>query len=130
MLAGCGNPDQKLREAAAQSARAAASEVAMTQLVVEQLQAHKLWPQPADQMVGDAEKSLEKAVSSFTAQQPATDSSRRLYDEVGTALDDAQKAVTATRIALGQDDLAAAGRQLAVLRKSGERLERIGELAK
>ena len=130
LLAGCGDPDQKLRDAAAQSAREAASEVEMTRLVVEQLQARHLWQQPADQMVMDAEKSLEKAVSSFTAQQPSTTQSRRLYEQVGKALDDAQKAVTATRIALREQDLAAATRELAVLRKSGEELNRIGELAK
>jgi hypothetical protein len=130
LLSGCGDPDRKLRQAAAQSARAAASEVAMTQLVVEQLREHRLWQQPADQMVADAEKSIEKAVGSFTAQQPSTPESRRLYDEVGTALDDAQKAVTATRIALGQQDLAAATREVAVLKKSGETLEQIGELAR
>src|SRR5689334_10722949 len=85
VLAGCGDPDQKLRDAAAQSARAAASEVEMTRLVVEQLQAHRLWQQPADQMVADAEKSLEKAASSFSSQQPSTAQSRRLYEQVGTA---------------------------------------------
>ena len=130
VLAGCGDPDQKLRAAAAQSAREAASEVEMTRLVVEQLQERRLWQQPADQMVADAEKSLEKAVSSFSSQQPSTAQSRRLYEQVGTALDDAQKAVTATRIALREQDLAAATRELAVLRKSSEELKRIGELAK
>lgn len=130
VLAGCGDPDQKLRDAAAQSARAAASEVEMTRLVVEQLQARRLWQQPADQMVADAEKSLEKAASSFSSQQPSTAQSRRLYEQVGTALDDAQKAVTATRIALRGQDLAAATRELAVLRKSSEELKQIGELAK
>ncbi|WP_344158835.1 hypothetical protein [Kribbella yunnanensis] len=130
LLAGCGDPDQKLRDAAAQSAREAASEVEMTRLVVEQLQTHRLWQQTARQMVADAEKALETAASSFTAQQPSTAESRRLYEQVGDVLDDAQKAVTATRIALGEQDLAAAVRELAVLRESGEELDRIGELAK
>jgi hypothetical protein len=129
VLTGCGDPDQKLRDAAAQAAREAASEVNTTRLVVEQLQAQRLWSQPADVMVGDAETGIEAAVSSFAAQQPSTDQSLRLYKQVGDALDDAQKAVTATRIALGDDNLAAAERQLDVLRRSGEELARIGELS-
>ena len=130
VLTGCGNPDQKVRDAAAQAAREAASEVNTTRLVVEQLQLRRLWRQPADQMVADAEKAIGQAVSSFSTQQPSTAESRRLYVQVGEALDNAEKAVTATRIALGNDDLTAALRQIDVLRRSGEELGRIGVVAK
>jgi hypothetical protein len=130
ILSGCGNPDQKLRSAAAQSAREAASEVSTARLVVEQLRAHQLWAQPAGQMVKDAEIGVEKAASSFSSQQPSTATSTRLYEQVTKTLDDAQTAVTAVRIALGNDDLAAAEQQLAALRRSAADLDRIGELAK
>jgi hypothetical protein len=130
ILSGCGNPDQKLRSAAAQSAREAASEVSTARLAVEQLRSHRLWMQPARQVVKDAEKGVESAVSSFSAQQPSTDTSTRLYEQVTKTLDDAQTAVTAVRIALGNDDLAAAEEQLAALRRSAADLGRIGELAK
>jgi hypothetical protein len=129
LLAGCGNPDQKLREAAAQSGRAAASEVNTTRLAVEQLRAHRLWSQPAGRMVADAEKGLNTAASSFASQQPSTDVSARLYEQVTKTLTDAQTVVTAIRIALGNDDLAAAEQQLDALRRSGSDLEKIGELA-
>jgi len=130
ILSGCGNPDQKLRSAAAQSAREAASEVSTARLAVEQLRAHRLWTQAAGQIVKDAEKGVEKAASSFSAQQPSTVTSTRLYEQVTKTLDDAQTAVTAVRIALGNDDLAAAEQQLAALRRSSADLGRIGELAK
>ncbi|MET9273183.1 hypothetical protein [Kribbella sp. NPDC003557] len=128
ILSGCGNPDQKLRSAAAQSAREAASEVNTTRLAVEQLRANHLWKQPAGQIVKDAEKGVESAASSFTAQQPSTETSTRLYEQVTKTLDDATTAVTAVRIALGNDDLAAAEQQLPALRRSSADLGRIGEL--
>lgn len=127
LLAGCSSPDQKLQDAAAQAAREARSEVATVRLTVEQLQAHRLWSQPAEQLVADAEKGLGKTASAFSAQQPTTDESRRIYAQTTKALDDAQTAVTATRIALGNGDLAAASREIAVLQKSATAL---GELAR
>ena len=130
LLAGCGNPDQKLQENAAQMAREAASEVNTTRLAVEQLRSHRLWAQPARQMVADAEKNLSKTASSFASQQPTTDTSSRLYEQVTSALDAAESAVTAVRIALGNGDLAAAERQLQTLRQTTGDLEKIGELAK
>jgi outer membrane murein-binding lipoprotein Lpp len=130
LLAGCGDSDQKLRDNAAQTARTAASEVNTTRLVVEQLRAQRLWMQPARRMVDDAEKSLGKTADSFSTQQPSTEQSARLYEQVNSALDDAVSAVTAVRIALGNDDLAAAERQLTALRLSGRDLDQVGELAK
>jgi hypothetical protein len=130
LLTGCGDPDQKLRDNAAQTARTAASEVNTTRLVVEQLRARRLWAQPARRMVDDSEKNLGKTADSFSTQQPATEQSARLYEQVSSTLDDAVSAVTAVRIALGNNDLAAAERQLPALRMSGKDLEQIGELAK
>ena len=129
-VAGCGDPDQKLRENAAQTARTAASEVNTTRLVVEQLRAHRLWAQPARRMVDDADKNLGKTADSFSGQQPSTEQSARLYEQVNSTLDDAVSAVTAVRIALGNNDLAAAEQQLTALRKSGMDLDQVGELAK
>jgi outer membrane murein-binding lipoprotein Lpp len=130
VLAGCGDPDQKLRDNAAQTARTAASEVNTTRLVVEQLRAHRLWAQSARRMVDDAEKNLGKTADSFSTQQPSTEQSSRLYEQVNSTLDDAVSAVTAVRIALGNNDLAAAERQLPALRLSGKDLDQVGELAK
>ena len=129
LLGGCADPDQQLRDAAAQSAREAASNVGTAELAVEQLRAHRIWSRAAGQVVADAEKGIEQAVGSFAAQQPSTDESRRVYADVTTALGKVQQAVTATRIALGNDDLAAASRELSVLRQSGLELSRIGASA-
>ncbi|HEY9335745.1 MAG TPA: hypothetical protein VIQ79_15030, partial [Kribbella sp.] len=96
---------------------------------VEQLRAQRLWTRSAGQIVKDAEKGVETAASSFSAQQPSTPTSTRLYEQVTKTLDDAQTAVTAVRIALGNDDLAAAEQQLPALRQSATDLSRIGELA-
>jgi hypothetical protein len=130
LLAGCQDPDQQVRAAAAQSAREAASDVSTARLAVEQLQAHRVWSRSAEQLVADAEKGVDQAVDSFAAQQPSTDESRRIYEQVGQALDDAQQAVTATRIALGNGDSAAAVREIGVLRAAAAELGRIGESAK
>ncbi|MGW6278614.1 hypothetical protein [Kribbella sp. NPDC055071] len=127
VLAGCASPDQKIRDAAAQSAREAVSEVNTTRLVVEQLRSHQLWSQPAGRMVVDAEKGLGTAVTSFESQQPQTEGSARLYEQVVKALDDAQTTVTAVRIALGNDDLTAAGEQLDALKRAADAL---GELSR
>jgi hypothetical protein len=129
LLAACTNPDQKLRESAAQTAREAASEVTTVRLAVEQLHTHRLWAQPARQVVADAEKALDKSASSFASQQPSSELSARLYEQVTSTLDDAETTVTAVRIALGNDDLTAAERQLASLRKASSDLAKIGELA-
>jgi hypothetical protein len=130
VLAGCGDPDQKMRSAAAQAARATASEVNTARLAVEQLQAGRLWQQPAEQLVKDAEKAVGKAATTFSSQQPTTDASRRTYEQVTDVLDDAETAVTAIRIALGNDDLAAAVQQAGQLQKTSDELDRIGELTK
>jgi hypothetical protein len=130
VLGGCAAPDDRIRQSAAQAAEDAVSEVNTTRLTVEQFRARRLWSQPAGVMVGDAEKGLEKAVGSFSRQQPETTESRRLYEQTTKALDDAQSAVTAVRIALGNDDLAAAEQQLSALRMSAADLRRITELAK
>jgi hypothetical protein len=127
VLAGCASPDQKIQDAAAQSAREAVSEVNTTRLVIEQLRSHQLWAQLAGRMVADAERGLGTAVSSFESQQPQTDVSARLYEQVVKALGDAQTTVTAVRIALGNGDLAAAGEQLDALKRAADDL---GELTK
>ena len=126
IVAGCSAPEQQLRESAEQAAREATSEVSTTELAVRQLLDHKLWKQPAEQLVMDAEKSLSTVASGFAAKQPETEASLRTYDEVTSLLDEAESAVTATRIALGNDDLTAAARQLAVLDQLAGRLRELG----
>jgi hypothetical protein len=125
IVAGCSSPEQQLRESAEQAVREASSEVGTTRLAVQQLLDHKLWRQPAEQLVRDAEKSLSAAASGFAAEQPETEESRRTYDEVTVALDEAESSVTATRIALANGDLAAAARQLPVLDQVADRLQEV-----
>jgi hypothetical protein len=125
IAAGCASPEQQLRDSADQAVREAASEVGSTQLAVRQLLEHQLWKQPAEQLVKDAEKSLSTVSSGFAAEQPQTAESRRTYDEVTGALDDAESAVTATRIVLANGDLAAAARQLPVLDQVADRLQEV-----
>ena len=97
----------------------------MAQLAVRQLLEHKLWKQPAEQLVKDAEKSLSTVSSGFAAEQPQTEESRRTYDEVTRALDEAESAVTATRIVLANGDLTAAARQIPVLDQVADRLQEV-----
>ena len=130
ILTGCSSPEQTLRSAAAQSARQAASEVSTARLAVEQLRTQHLWMRAAGQIVKDAEKGVASASSSFSSQQPSTAASTQLYEQVTKTLDDAQTTVTAVRIALGNDNLTAAEKQLPALSKSAADLARIGELAK
>jgi hypothetical protein len=118
IVAGCSSPEQQLRDSAEQAVREAVSEVGTTQLAVRQLLDHKLWKQPA-------EKSLSTVSSGFAAEQPKTEESRRTYDEVARALDDAESAVTATRIVLANGDLTAAARQLPALDQVADRLHEV-----
>jgi ABC-type sugar transport system substrate-binding protein len=129
-LSGCSGPDQKIRETGAQAARDAASEVSTFRLAVQQLLEHNLWSQPANQLVKDAEKALGRVATSFDSQQPETEESRQVFNEITQAIDDAETAVTTTRIALGNDDLTAAARQVAVLEQAAKKLGELGELAK
>jgi hypothetical protein len=128
-LAGCGNPDQKMLSEGARAARDAVSEISTARLAAQSLLDHKLWSQPADQMVKDAEKSLGKVVSTFDAQQPETATSRKTYDQISGALSDASDKLTELRIALGNDDLATVRKQVTELEKSVQQLEQLGELA-
>jgi hypothetical protein len=125
IAAGCSSPEQQLADAAEQAVREATSEVGTTQLAVRQLLDHKLWRQPAQQMVTDAETSLSTVASGFAAEQPETEASQRTYDEVTRALDEAESAVTATRIALANGDLTTAARQLPVLDEVAGRLQEV-----
>jgi hypothetical protein len=125
IVAGCSSPEQQLRASAEQAAREAASEVGTTQLAVRQLLDHRLWKQPAEQMVKDAETSLSTVTTGFAAEQPEPGESRRMYDEVTRTLDDAQNAVTATRIALANDNLTAVARQLPLLDQVAGRLQEV-----
>jgi hypothetical protein len=129
-LAGCGDPDQKMLSEGARAARDAVSEISTARLAAQSLLEHELWSQPADQMVKDAEKSLGKVISTFEAQQPQTEASRKTYDQISTALSDAGDQLTQLRIALGNDDLSTARKQLAELDKAAQQLDQLGELAR
>jgi hypothetical protein len=121
-LTACAGPEQKLQEAGAQAAREAASEVGTARVAVQQLLDGKVWAQPANQLVADSEKALDGIVSGFDSQQPESDQGQKTYDEYSQALDDAAKAVTTVRIALGNNDQAAAARQVGVLETTAKRL--------
>jgi hypothetical protein len=121
-LVACAGPEQKIQDAGAQAAREAAAEVGTARLAVQQLNDGKLWAQPAGQLVKDSEKALDGIVSGFDSQQPQTDEARKTYDRISQLLDDAVQAVTDTRIALGNNDEAAAARQVGVLEKSARQL--------
>jgi aminoglycoside phosphotransferase family enzyme len=129
--AGCsGDPDQKMLSEGARAARDAASEVSTATMAAQSLLDHKLWSQPAGQMVSDAEKSLGKVVSKFDERQPETEQSRKTYDQVSGALSDAEDNVTELRIALGNNDLSTVTKQVDQLRETGQQLHQLGEMAK
>jgi hypothetical protein len=121
-LTACAGSEQKVQDAGAQAAREAASEVGTARVAVQQLLDGKVWAQPANQLVADSEKALDGIVSGFDGQQPTNDQAQKLYDEYSQALDDAAKAVTTVRIALGNNDQAAAAQQVGVLEKTAQKL--------
>jgi predicted ArsR family transcriptional regulator len=130
LLAGCGDPDQKMLADGARAARDAASEVGTAQLAARSLLDHKLWNAPAVQLVTDAEQALGKVTSTFDAQQPGTGRSRQIYDTVSKALSTAEDNLTELRIALNNNDLGAVADQVTRLQTIGQQLERLGEQAK
>ncbi|MGC4943612.1 hypothetical protein [Kribbella sp. DT2] len=121
-LSACAAPDQKLQDAGTQAAREAAAEVGTARVAVQQLLEGKVWAQPANQLVADSEKALDGIVSGFDSQQPSSQDAQKLYDEYSQALDDAAKAVTTLRIALKNNDKAAAAQQVGGLEKSAQKL--------
>lgn len=121
-LTACAGPEQKLQDAGAQAAPEAAAEVGTARVALQQLLDGKVWAQPANQLVADSEKALDGIVSGFDSQQPTTEQAQKLYDEYSKALDDAAKVVTTLRIALKNDDKAAAAQQIGVLEKTAEQL--------
>jgi hypothetical protein len=129
-VAGCGDPDQQMRSEGARAARDAASEVRTARLAAQSLLDHKLWSQPATVLVSDAEDALGKVATTFGAQQPETEESRKIYDQTTEALANAENSVTDLRIALRSDDLAAVRNQVGQLDKTGEQLVQLGERAK
>ena len=129
-VAGCGDPDQQMRSEGARAARDAASEVRTARLAAQSLLDHKLWAQPATVLVSDAEDALGKVATTFGAQQPETEESRKIYDQTTEALANAENSVTDLRIALRSDDPAAVRNQVGKLDKTGEQLVQLGERAK
>jgi hypothetical protein len=129
-LTGCGDPDQKMLSEGARAARDAASDVGTARMAAESLLDHKLWPQPANVLVSDAEQAVGKVATTFDERQPTTERSRATYDEFSAALSDAETSVTDLRIALQNDDLAAVAQQITELRKAGQRLDQLGERAR
>jgi hypothetical protein len=130
LLAGCGDPDQKMLADGARAARDAASEVGTARLAAKSLLDHKLWNAPAVQLVSDAEQALGNVTSTFDAQQPETGRSRQTYDMVSKALSTAQDNVTELRIALNNKDLGTVADQVTKLQTIGQQLDRLGEQAK
>jgi hypothetical protein len=130
VLAGCGgDPDQKLLSEGARAARDAASEVSTARLAAQSLLDHRLWSQPATQLVSESEQALGTVATTFDAQQPETEKSRHTYDQISEALSTAETGVTDLRIALKNNDLATVAQQLNELEKTAAQLDQLGELA-
>ncbi|TDU88097.1 hypothetical protein EV138_1637 [Kribbella voronezhensis] len=130
VLAGCGDPDQKMLTEGARAARDAASEVGTARLAAESVLDHKLWNAPATQVVSDAEKSIGKVATTFDALQPKTGRSRATYDSYSKALSTAEDEITDLRIALTNNDLGTVADQVTQLQTLGQQLHRLGEQAK
>jgi hypothetical protein len=130
VLAGCGDPDQKMLTEGARAARDAASEVGTARLAAQSLLDHKLWNAPATQIVSDAEQAIGKVASTFDALQPKTGRSRATYDSYSEALSNAEDDVTELRIALTNDDLGTVTDQVSKLQTVAQQLRRLGEQAK
>jgi hypothetical protein len=129
-MAGCGNADQQLRSEGARAAREAASAASTARLAGQAFLDHKLWSQPAIQLVGEAEKSLGQAGSTFDEQQPQTPASRKTYDQISQSLNDAAGNVTDLRIALTNGDPAGVAKSVDELTDTAAGLRRLGELEK
>jgi hypothetical protein len=130
VAAGCGDADQQLRSEGARSARDAASAAATARLAGQSFLDHKLWSQPATQLVSDAEKALGQVTSAFDGQQPKDADSRKFYDQVSKTLDDAAGNVTDLRIALTNGDQAGVVKLVKELADTTEGLRRLGETEK
>ncbi|GAA3588879.1 hypothetical protein [Kribbella ginsengisoli] len=127
---GCGDPDRQLRSEGARAAREAASAAGTAELAGQSFLDHKLWSQPAGQLVSEAEEALGKASSTFDQQQPTTRASRKTYDEVSKTLDDAAGNVTDLRIALDNGDVDGVAELVKELAGTTEGLRKLGETAK
>jgi hypothetical protein len=130
VLVGCGDPDQQLRSEGARAGREAASAAGTAKLAGQSFLDHKLWSQPATQLVSDAEKALGQVSSTFDKQQPKTAASRKVYDQVSKTLDDAAGNVTDLRIALTNGDQAGVAKLVKELADTAEGLRRLGETEK
>jgi hypothetical protein len=130
IAAGCGNPDQQLRSEGARAAREAASAAGTARLAGQSYLDHKLWSQPALQLVDESEKAMGKASSSFDTQQPKSRAARKTYDQISQTLDDATGNVTDLRIALTNGDQGGVAELVKELADTTEGLRRLGETAK
>ncbi|MFF1820717.1 hypothetical protein ACFVWG_25650 [Kribbella sp. NPDC058245] len=128
--AGCGDADQQLRSEGARAARDAASAAGAARVAGQSFLDHKLWSQPATQLVDEAEKSMGKAVSTFGQQQPESPESRKTYEQVSKTLDDADGTVTDLRIALVNGDRDGVAKLVRKLADTTEGLRQLGETAK
>ena len=127
---GCGDPDQQLRSEGARAAREAASAAGTAELAGQSFLDHKLWSQPATQLVSEAEQALGQVSSTFDQQQPKTRASREAYDQVSKTLDDAAGDVTDLRIALTNGDEGGVAELVKELSDTTEGLRRLGETEK
>ncbi|MFI5713457.1 hypothetical protein [Kribbella sp. NPDC051620] len=130
VTAGCGDPDQQLRSEGARSAREAASAAATAELAGRSFLDHKLWSQPATQLVSESEKAIGKVSSTFDQQQPKTRAARKTYDQISQTLDDASGNITDLRIALTNGDEGGVAELVKELADTTEGLRRLGETAK
>ncbi|MEU4393907.1 hypothetical protein [Kribbella sp. NPDC023855] len=129
-LAGCGDPDQQMRTEGAKAARDAVSQVRTARLAGQSLLDQKIITPTTTVLVTDAEEALGKVATSFSARQPETAESRKIYDQTTEALSTAEEGVTDLRIALRSGDLAKVRSQVDELGKTGDQLAKLGEQAK
>lgn len=112
------------RDDPAQAVSGVASEVATTQLALQQEGADRLLDGYAVVVVVEAEELAGDAVTEFESEQPP-EVERRRYDTVTKALDNAIGLITAARIAVADGDEAAYDQLVRQLERAGQRLDRL-----
>jgi hypothetical protein len=91
------------------------------------------WPRPKPSYATPARRhhpTARSAPGTFGQQQPESPASRKTYDQVSKALDDADGIVTDLRIALVNGDRNAVARLVRQLAGTAEGLRQLGDTAK
>jgi hypothetical protein len=127
LLTACVPPSpgpESWRHDARQTVSDVASELATSQLVLEQEAAGRLFTRYAVVMVVEAEKQAGDAATKFESEQPPKVEQRR-YDTVTKVLDQATSLITDARIAVADGEEAAYDRLVRQLDRAGRRLDQL-----